>query len=140
MSTPGDAGDVMRWLAEREPQPPPALATRIRSVVEAAADEMPSVPEGVGPRASRLGGLALQGLAALAREPAGPGSKELAAAGPQGAPALAALRARAADLLVVDALLTYALEAAAQDGPESVHAIADWLSPARLATLLPVRP
>ncbi|MBX6363244.1 MAG: hypothetical protein IRZ00_05190 [Gemmatimonadetes bacterium] len=46
-------------------------------------------------------------------------------------------RAAALDLLSADALLTYALEAAAEAGADEVLAVADAYGPARLAALLP---
>jgi len=46
-------------------------------------------------------------------------------------------RTAAADLLVADSLLTYACEAAAEQGEEALAATTAMISPARLAQLLP---
>lgn len=136
------------WLARREPQPPPELSERLRRRVSAGRERQAlagasatrafaAPPAIAGEPAAELANLAVGLLEELARQPDGAGSKALAAAGPEGARALAELRDRAGRLLEADALLTYALEAAAEQGPHAVSALAAWLAPARLAALLP---
>lgn len=117
------------WLAARRPPPPPTLAAALR---ERFADGTES-----GDRADALADAALESLAALAAERATRGSKALAAQGATAAGELAELRARAHRLLEADALLTYALEAAAEQSPERLERLAARLSPAAFAGLLP---
>lgn len=81
------------WLAHREPSPPRLLRER----VEALARSVPDRPD--DPSASLLDA-AEEALGAIARRPADD-------------------RATALDLLAVDALITYALEAAAER-PETI--------------------
>ncbi len=81
------------WLADREPSPPRVLRERI----EALALAVPGQPE--APAGSLLAA-AEEALARIARHPDGD-------------------RATAVDLLAVDALVTYALESAAEH-PEAI--------------------
>lgn len=89
---------VLAWMADREPGPPPALAVRIETAVGQApercfAQNLPAV-------LAALGRWLLEEVLASADES----------------------RAVAADLLAADALMTYALEAQAEqniDGLES---------------------
>jgi hypothetical protein len=149
-----DAPATLSWLAARTPPPPQALFDRLQARVRdprggnggGAADAGPPgaarprdaqagpAPSEIGPVARSLAEHAVGLLAELCREPAGPGSKALATAD---ADARGRLHERAYRLLEADALLTYALEAAAEDGPDAVRALASWLSASRLATLLP---
>lgn len=83
---------VHAWLEARRPAPPTALADRVRDLVA-------SVPDEDEPAAACLRA-AEQALARLVRE------------GDAG-------RAQALDLLAIDALVTYAFEAAA-DHPDTI--------------------
>jgi hypothetical protein len=102
--------DALSWLRAREQQPPDPLARRI----EAALHDLDGAGDDV-PRA--LGDAAFACLHASL------------AAGPS--------RAAALDLLAADALLTYAWEAAADGGAESLERFAAQCAPARFQALLP---
>lgn len=152
-------GDPRRWLAGRRPAPPPDLADRLKRRLDrpptasgdrdagtGAAGHPGDVPPafaapplGVGPVAADLARHAVIILARLCREPEAPGAKEVAGAGAERAAERDRLRERALALLEADALLTYAFDAASEEGIEAVLATAAWLSPSRLATLLPAR-
>jgi hypothetical protein len=80
--------NVRDWLAHREPSPPRVLRERVEALAVA-------VPEIEGDPAGSLLAAAEEALAQLARRPADD-------------------RAAAIDLLAVDALVTYAMEYAAQ--------------------------
>jgi hypothetical protein len=80
--------NVRDWLAHREPSPPRVLRERVEALALA-------VPEIEGDPAGSLLAAAEEALAQLARRPADD-------------------RAAAIDLLAVDALVTYAMEYAAQ--------------------------
>lgn len=82
------------WLERREPRPPAALASRLARAVRETPDARLAAHPGAADALSAIG------LALLA---------EVAARDPQ-APELAL------DLLAADALVTYAIEAAAEDG------------------------
>lgn len=98
---------VAEWLSSRRPAPPPRLLARVREVLgPALADGAASAPATMLACAERL----LAGL--LRDESAG--------------------REQALDLLTVDALVTYALEAAAEE-PEALSVLADGAA-ARLAS------
>jgi hypothetical protein len=86
-----------RWLDERDPPPPPALAARVRAAVDS-----PTAPASAIPTAALDAGV--ETLAAVLDE----GD---------------ATRASAIDLLAADALVTYAFEAAAQT-PAGLDALA----------------
>lgn len=96
------------WLAGRTPAPPAALRARLDEAL-GSVDDAAGVP------------------AALA---------EAALARLHDALALGDERAAAFELLAADALLTYAFEAAAELGVETVAALAEAYGPARLATLI----
>ena len=150
-------GDPRRWLAERRPAPPADLAERLARRLErpaaaagdgaapgggvadprAAPAAFVSPPPEVGRVQAELGRHAAVILAELCRAPDSPGAKRLA--GAERVAERGSLRERALELLEADALLTYAFEAAAEEGPDAVLATAAWLSPSRLATLLPDR-
>lgn len=84
-SRAGEIG-VRQWLAAREPAPPPALASRLRRIAGDATCASPAeLPAALLACAARV-------LATLGDE-----------------------RESAGDLLAADALVTYALEAAAED-------------------------
>lgn len=150
MSGPASS-DPRRWLTERRPAPPADLADRLARRLERPASasgdgvaDPPAVPAAfaalppeVGPAPAELVRHAAVILAALCREPDSPGAKQLA--GAERAAERGRLRERALELLEADALLTYAFEVAAEEGPDAVLATAAWLSPSRLATLLPYR-
>lgn len=158
MSAPARS-DPRRWLAERRPAPPADLADRLKRRLDrpAAASgggdagtgdagrpgDVPAgfaaPPPGVGPIAADLARHAVSILARLCREPEAPGAKQMAGAGAERAAERDRLRERALELLEADALLTYAFDAASEEGPDAVLATAAWLSPSRLATLLPAR-
>jgi len=82
------------WLERREPPPPAALASRLARAVRETPEAWLAAHPGAADALSAIG------LALLA---------EVAARGPQ-APDLAL------DLLAADAFVTYAIEAAAEDG------------------------
>jgi hypothetical protein len=80
------------WLESRTPAPPPALATRLRAVLDADREApLDEIPERCLAGAERL-------LAGLLDAPA-------------------ASREAALDLLAADALVTYAFEAAGEELP-----------------------
>ena len=101
-----------RWIDERDPPPPPALAARVRAAIGSA----PAVGRSIPAAALDAG---VHTLAAVLRE-------------------RDATRASAIDLLAADALVTYAFEAAAET-PSGVDAIARdaMVRLARLATAEP---
>ena len=86
---------LARWLAERQPAPPTALAGRLAVVLGRLDDAEADVPDAMLATAERL-------LGELLRE----GSLT---------------RDAALDLLTVDALVTYAFEAASEQ-PETLEA------------------
>jgi hypothetical protein len=96
------------WLAAREPVPPAALAAALERAVEPFA--------GVAPLAAAL---AEAGVRAL---------REAIALGDD--------RAAAYALLTADALFTYAVEAAAEQGMESVSAVLETWGPASLGRVV----
>lgn len=105
---PGIAGKALEWLDAREAAPPPELRQRIAAALgEVSAETVP-------------GALAEAALACLRDTLAAPEE-----------------RASALDLLAADALLTYALEAAADIGAEMVRRVADEYGAGTLADLLP---
>lgn len=90
-----DPGDLDSWLSSREPAPPPALAARVRELVrEARGHDLPAT-------------LLAAAEGALRRLVRTGGSD----------------RTTAIDLLAVDALVTYAFEAAAR-APATIPACA----------------
>lgn len=89
---------VRDWLANREPSPPRVLRERVEALAL-------SVPERHGDPAGSLIDAAEAALAGLARRPADD-------------------RATALDLLAVDALVTYALECAA-DSPDEIPVLSE---------------
>jgi hypothetical protein len=96
---PGDTVTISDWLDAREPQPPDALAARIRAALGAAAA---SGKESLAPRFIEL-------AEAIARSVVDHGGSD---------------RSAASDLLLADALVTYAFEYAAEsrlDGVELVE-------------------
>lgn len=95
------------WLAAREPAPPTALAAALERAVEPVA--------GVTPVAAAL---AEAGVRAL-----------------RDAIALGDDRAAAYALLTADALLTYAVEAAVEQGMDSVDAVLETWGPESLGRL-----
>lgn len=146
-SPTGPADDAIRWLETAEPKPPEALLDRIReAVLEAAAGA------GTTGGDSRMeSGAASDDAIARAVNAQG----RTAAEGPSPDPRLAAEafveaaldrlrgviqaergRGTAFDLLAADALLTYACEAAAEAGPETLDAIVRACGPAALAEAL----
>lgn len=115
--------DVARWLDARNP----AMPEELRRAVDAALDRegfaagaREPVASGTGTTAERL---AAAGLAALERsigQAAGARSD----------------RDGATDLLAADALLTYACEAAAEEGPEALDRLTQSLDFRRFEALL----
>ncbi len=100
--------DVLAWLDARESPPPPELRARMAEALGAVKAE--TVP-------GALAEAALSCLQATMAQPAD--------------------RASALDLLAADALLTYALEAAAELGAETLRRIASEYGPATLDRALP---
>lgn len=98
----------MIWLRARTPAPPEPLLTRMGSALRETGPGLP-LPAALA-------------AAALPRL--------------QAAIALGDARAAAYDLLAADALLSYAFEAAAELGLESVSAVAETYGPARIAPLI----
>ena len=88
--------DLMTWLAERRPAPPPALEARLRAAVTDSAEPLTAHLADVG------GAL----LARVAAAPAG--GRELAL-----------------DLLAADAFVTYAFEAQAEGNVTQLVALAE---------------
>lgn len=112
------AAAARRWLEEREPQAPPALRSRMLEAVgrrAADADEAGTAGAHAGV-ATVLAEAAIERLRSVL---ASPGDREAAW-----------------DLLTADALLTGALEAAAEAGPEALLALAEAYGPERLAAEL----
>lgn len=105
--------DPRRWLDARRPVPPGSLRTALTRALESAGDTAPSTGSSVAER------LADAGLATLRSVLAGD-------AGRTSAPAL----------LAADALLTYACEAAAEEGPAAVARLGERLSPQAFEALL----
>lgn len=105
--------DVARWLDARTPAMPEELRRALDAVLERATPD-------AGSTADRL---AAAGLAALRRSI----DDEVAAESD---------RQRATDLLAADALLTYACEAAAEEGPEALTRLTGSLDFRRFASLL----
>jgi hypothetical protein len=101
-------GDVFAWLDGRTPAAPPAL--RVRMNASLAAVQGTSI-------ASVLGEAALHALE-LAVEQCDE-------------------RSAAVDLLAADALLTYAMEAAAEHGADTIEAVAMAYGGSRLVQLIP---
>jgi hypothetical protein len=89
---------VRDWLATREPSPPRVLRERVEALAGA-------VPERAGETSATLLDAAEAALGGLARRPADD-------------------RATAVDLLAVDALVTYALESAAES-PDEIPALSE---------------
>jgi hypothetical protein len=101
--------DTLAWLRGRRPAPPERLARRMEAALQAVdADDDVS---------HALGNAAFACLQASLE--AGPG------------------RAAALDLLAADALLTYAWEAAAEEGADGLERFAAACGPARFQALLP---
>jgi hypothetical protein len=105
--------DLARWLDARRPAPPAALATRLREVL---GDDLRRP-------AAEAADLALERGARLLGELLRDGS---------------AGRASALDVLVADALVTYAFEAAAEE-PETLERRAR-AAMARIAATVPATP
>jgi hypothetical protein len=138
---------IRRWLDSRTPAPPAAL----RSLIEGALQLAPASQELAG---TFVPGGYPAGASASDRGDANGGSLDVEGFGPAPVSGLAIAlgeaglcslrralsvgerRAAANDLLVADALLTYAMEAAAEDAPEAVPGVARRYGPARLAALL----
>ena len=97
------------WLDDRHPAPPGELREAIHSLI--AAEE-----GGEEPIHDRLATVALGELRRIAAEPS--------------------RRSAAPRLLAVDALLTYACEAAAEAGPDALEALTGRLDWARFEDLL----
>jgi hypothetical protein len=102
-------GDLVDWLDQRQPPSPASLR---ETILEAVRLEDP----GTGSGAARLATVALESLASLIHEPP--------------------TRAQAIRLLAADALLTYACEAAAEEGGDAVARLARDFDPARFDALL----
>ena len=105
------ASDQARaWLDARRPGPPPELRAHIDAVLAVTGHHDASV-------VTQLGEAALRSLA-IAIEKCDE-------------------RAAAIDLLTADALLTYAMEAAAEMGGDALEAAAQAYGGARIAALIP---
>ncbi|MEO5510731.1 MAG: hypothetical protein ABIS27_08870 [Longimicrobiales bacterium] len=102
--------ELMEWLDSRTPQPPAALREKLVELLAAHC----STTEGA--IASTLGEAAITALAKAIEK--------------------CDDRSSAMDLLAADALLTYAMEAAAEQGSAAVHAVALAYGNHRLAALV----
>jgi hypothetical protein len=132
MSDPGvPSTDLVRWLDDRRPAPPPSLRRALESTLARWASEadvaVAEPARGAPPGPADAGvaeRLADAGLAALGRIAAEPST-----------------RGGALDLLAADALLTYACEAAAEAEASgeagAVERLTDRLAPGRFDALLP---
>jgi hypothetical protein len=105
--------DVLSWLETREPRPPAELLTCMRRIVE----EQTAAGTPTDDLTTILAEAALRAFA-IAVEHCDD-------------------RAAATDLLAADALLTYAMEAAAGIGGETVDAVARAYGGTRLIELIP---
>lgn len=105
--------DARRWVRERRPGAPPSLAAAMDRVLAGMPASGGDVPEE----------LAAAGLSALERVVGGPAG-----------------RASAPTLLAADALLTYACEAAAAEGVETLERLVSGLGLDRFESLLRERP
>ena len=103
---------TLRWLLERRPPPPFELKRRVVRAVEFIDCDGPTV-------ADVLAAAGLDSLQRSIRE------------GEQ--------RSAANDLLAADALITYACEAAAEQGTDALSALLDHLELARFDALAPDR-
>ena len=103
------------WLESRDPPPPPRLARRLAAALSSSRESAPNATPGA--LVTAAAGI-LERM--MADEPEAKADEQPA-------------RAAALDLLAADALITYALEAAAE-GCESFAAAADAMT-ARLAAL-----
>lgn len=101
--------DHRGWLRARRPDPPEP----VRDAVLKAVEQFDAGGVGVPERLARTG------LAVLADLVAGPSRRE-----------------HAAELLAADALLTYACEAAAEEGGDALDAVLTLLRPASFEALL----
>lgn len=97
------------WLSAPRPVPPEPLREAVLGVLDRLDTGKGTLPE----RFARTG---MSALAELVAVPAG--------------------REGAAELLAVDALLTYACEAAAEEGDEALEAVLALLSPAAFEALV----
>ena len=143
--------DALHWIERRVPEAPDALRQRMAEAIRAVAERGQPEARGEGVEVPRLESReerseVTEAVAAVeevgaAGERSGQGAvaRRLAEAG------VARLRTvleapgereAALDLLCADALLTYAMEAAAEAGPEALDAIARGFDPERLAQLL----
>lgn len=100
--------DLLPWIRRRSPPAPEVLVAAISDSI-ARREPVESLPRA----------LAEAGLAALATVAQGPGD-----------------RPSASGLLAADALLTYACEAAAEEGEEALAALLGTLTPERFESLL----
>ncbi len=101
------------WLDARTIDAPASLRTRVSRALAGTPEQSDSLPQTLADAA----------LAALERVLANPSE-----------------RAAAFDLLAADALLTYAFEAAAEQGGDAVLELSNAYSPARFNELLATRP
>ncbi len=92
---------VHAWLAARSPQRPAALAARMAELIDAGR---PAPPEASRTMAETLSTLGLQALAGVTAAP--PGARI------------------ALDLLAADAFVTYAFEAASEEGEDVAPLVA----------------
>ena len=107
--------DVLSWLEAREPRPPAELLTHMRRVVE----EQAAAGTPTGDITTILAESALRAFAVAVEH--------------------CDDRSAATDLLAADALLTYAMEAAAGSGGETIDAMARAYGGSRLIELIPER-
>jgi hypothetical protein len=106
--------ELSAWLAERRPPPPPALARALERAVAVPPGEAAITAEA---QLAAAAGAALRLTLALG-----------------------AARPAAYQLLAADALLTYAIELAAEQGVDALMALLDELTPAALAELAGEQP
>jgi uncharacterized membrane protein len=91
---------IAQWLSTREPAPPAALAERVREALSFAVAERGELAGALDHPASALPEVALRAAEVLLRPMLTRGC---------------VAREQALDLLAVDALVTYAIEAASED-------------------------
>ena len=143
--------DALHWIERRVPEAPDALRQRMAEAIRAVAERGQPEARGEGVEATRLESreerpelteavtAAEEAGAAGERPGQGAVAWRLAEAGVAGLRTVLEApgeREAALDLLCADALLTHAMEAAAEAGPETLDAIARGFGPERLAQLL----
>lgn len=131
MTARSDVDDgALAWLDRHEAEVPDPLLGRARAALQDAADPTRGVAGALAEAALRL---LAEVAGASGAAAAAAGGKRKAGAGEE----RGALRATALDLLAADALLTWACEAAAAEGPEALSALTAAYGPARIGAVEP---